>query len=146
MAEGFAKSILGDSIRAASAGLDLKELNQLAVRVMAEVAVDIGEHQPRTIDFALPPEDEAPALVITMCSQAAESCPPLPAETACHNIEIDDPTSLADGAGAITEDQVMPYYHQVRDKIAAFIENDLPGLLEKLVTDVKDQGGSSKAA
>lgn len=140
MAEGFAKAILGDRIRASSAGLDLKDLNPLAVRVMAELGVDIGDHAPRTIDFALPPEDEAPALVITMCSQAAESCPPLPAATACHNVEFEDPPTLASEAGALTEDHAMPYYHQVRDKIAAFIEHDLPGLIEKLVTDVKDQG------
>ncbi len=145
MAEGFTNAILGTTVRGASAGLDLKELNALAVRVMGEVGVDIFEHEPRTIDFALPPEDETPALVITMCSQASESCPDLPAETACHNVEFDDPPSLAAQAGALTEDHAISYYHKVRDQIAAFVENELPGLIETLVTDIKDQGGKNAA-
>ena len=145
MAEGFARALQSDLVRAASAGLDLKDLNPLAVRVMAEQNVDIAEHAPRTIDAALPPEDEAPALVITLCSQAAESCPALPAETACHNVEFDDPPTLASEANALTEDHAMPYYRGVRDQIAAFIEHDLPGLVERLVTDVKAPGPNKAA-
>jgi arsenate reductase len=147
MAEGFVNSMLGETVRAASAGLDLKELNPLMVRVMAELGVDLANFEPRTIDAALPPEDEAPALVITMCSQAAESCPNLPAETASHNVEFDDPMSLASEASSLTEDHALPYYRRVRDQIAAWVHSELVGLIDNLVTNAPNSDGTiSRAA
>ena len=43
MAEGFAKKILGNDWRVASAGVEVHGLNPLAVKVMAEKGIDISQ-------------------------------------------------------------------------------------------------------
>ena len=55
MAEGFARSIGGDSVEAHSAGSRPSgKVNETAVRVMGEIGIDLGAHRSKGLD-ALPP-------------------------------------------------------------------------------------------
>jgi arsenate-mycothiol transferase len=52
MAQGLAQKIAGSAVSASSAGTDAKvdgSVNDLSAAVLAEVGVDIGNHQPRQL-------------------------------------------------------------------------------------------------
>ena len=116
MAEGFARHLKAKEIAAYSAGIEKHGLNPLAVEVMAEVGVDISDHQSKTID-------ELPLKtfdwVITLCGHAHETCPYVPGKKVHRG--FDDPAKLAAGTGP-EEDKLMPY-RRVRDEIRIFIQS-----------------------
>jgi len=75
MAEGWARYLKDDVLDVCSAGIEKHGLNPLAVKVMAEVGVDIGRYRSKTIeDLAVKEFD----YVVTVCDHAHESCPLFP--------------------------------------------------------------------
>ena len=71
MAEGWARAMLGDRVRAASAGTRPGAIDQRAVRAMAESGVDISSQRSKAVaDLADEPFD----VVVTVCDAAAEDC------------------------------------------------------------------------
>ena len=123
MAEGWARHLLGQVIEPFSAGVEKHGLNPLAVRVMAEVGVDLGTQHSKLLE-------ELPVssfdFVITLCGHAHETCPYFPGRTIHHG--FDDPPLLA--AKAATEEEVLQAYRRVRDQIRAFVET-LPASLPR---------------
>lgn len=117
MAEGFARQLKGDIIEPYSAGIIAHGLDQRAVKVMAEVGIDISRQYSKTVD-------ELPAIefdyVVTLCDAARESCPFFPAVTKLIHRGFDDPPHLA--RNAVSEEQALAHYRRVRDEIRAFIE------------------------
>lgn len=70
MAEGIAKQELGPDTLVASAGSAPSTVHPLAVRVMAEVGVDISPHRSKSVDdLQLDDVD----VVVTLCAE--EVCP-----------------------------------------------------------------------
>jgi arsenate reductase len=124
MAEGWARHLKGDLVEPCSAGLDLRPLNPVAVRVMAEAGVDISRQRPKHID-ELPGEFE---YVVTVCDSANEACPTLPPTIKRVHVGFDDPPQLA--RLAKTEADKLQIYRRVRDEIKTFVEG-MPGNLEK---------------
>ncbi|MDP1661911.1 MAG: arsenate reductase ArsC [Phycisphaerales bacterium] len=116
MAEGWARSLRADRFDALSAGTKPTTVNPLAVRVMAEVGVDISAQRSKHIaDLAA----ESIDLVVTVCNAARESCPILPGVHRTVHRVFDDPPHLA--ASASSEEEALPHYRRVRDEIRAFI-------------------------
>jgi arsenate reductase len=117
MAEGFCRHLLAERFDCASAGIEKHGLNPLAVRVMAEVGIDISAHFCKTtaelgdlnFDF-----------VITVCGHADENCPYFPARTRVIHHGFDDPPKLAKGAAS--EEEALGHYRRVRDEIRDFIK------------------------
>ena len=72
MAEGWARFLKNDILDVSSAGIEKHGMNGLAVKVMAEVGVDISRHSSKLIN-ELPTDDFD--YVITVCENAHESCP-----------------------------------------------------------------------
>jgi arsenate reductase len=126
LAEGWARALKGEVIDAYSAGTHPKALDPLAVRVMADVGIDISTRQPKSLD-ALPPLPFD--VVITVCRDAHETCPVFPGRARIVHRGFDDPPRLA--AGAKSQEEVLGHYAQVRDEIKAFIEQ----LPEALLTE-----------
>ena len=125
MAEGWARSLKDDVIEAFSAGIETHGLNPRAVKVMAEVGVDISQQRSKHVDeLAHIPFD----FVITVCDHARESCPVFPGSVRQIHRNFDDPPRLAKDAA--TEDEALSHYRRVRDEIRAFVET-LPDALEK---------------
>jgi arsenate reductase (thioredoxin) len=121
MAEGLLRYLGGDRYEAFSAGTEATRVRPLAIRVMAELGVDISTHESKTLDRYLgaqPPMD----LVITVCDQANESCPIFPAARKRLHWSFPDP-SRAMGS----EDEQLAVYRAVRDAIRARIEQELLG-------------------
>lgn len=115
MAEGWTKTLKNEEIEAYSAGIEKHGLNPLAVKVMAEVGVDISAQQSNTIE-ELPLQEFD--YVITLCSHANETCPFFPGEKLHKGFE--NPPLLA--AGSKTEEERLIHYRKVRDTIKEYIE------------------------
>lgn len=117
MAEGWARYLHGDSIEARSAGVAPHGLDPRAIKVMRETGVDISEHTSKHIDTFL---DMPFDLVVTVCDNAAESCPVFPGGTRMLHRGFEDPPRLAKSAA--TEEEALAHYRRIRDEIRAFIE------------------------
>jgi arsenate reductase len=117
MAEGLCRHIHGERIDAASAGIETHGLNPNAVKVMAEIGIDISNHQSKTVNDL---GDEPFDFVITVCGHAHETCPFFPARTRVIHQGFDDPPFLAKDAE--TEEEALGHYRRVRDEIRDFIE------------------------
>ncbi|MFD1440291.1 arsenate reductase (thioredoxin) [Lacticaseibacillus hegangensis] len=110
MAEGFAKQMLGKQWRVASAGLQIDGLNPLAVKVMAERGVDISAQYSKLID---PQYLRSSDLVVTLCGDARDRCPAVPATVRRLHWPLPDPA-----AATGTDDEVLQVFRTVRDDIA----------------------------
>lgn len=116
MAEGFARTMCSESLQAYSAGVDPGTLDARAVRVMAEVGIDISDQRPKSIDsLGTIPFD----VVITLCDHANETCPYFPGKVLRLHRGFDDPPKMA--AKETKEEAVLDVYRKVRDEIRSFV-------------------------
>lgn len=121
MAEGLCRHLKGDAIEPQSAGIERHGLNPLAVRVMAEIGIDIGSQWSKTFDEL---DDLDFDEVITVCGHADENCPTFPGKVTISHRGFDDPPALA--ASAKDDEEALVHYRRVRDEIRDFILS-LPG-------------------
>jgi len=92
---------------------------------MAEVGIDISAQPSKSIAAV----EQIPFdYVVTVCSEAHETCPIFPGGARVVHMGFDDPPRLA--ARAKTPDEAPVHYRRVRDHIKAFIEQ-LPQALLK---------------
>lgn len=116
MAEGWGKYLKGSEFNFYSAGTKTHGLNPYAVKVMAEVGVDISGHKSKlTQDIT----DVVMDKVVTVCSDAHENCPYFPGGEIIHH-GFDDPPRLVKELES--EEQVLSVYRRVRDEIKAFVQ------------------------
>jgi arsenate reductase len=113
MAEGALRELAGDHFEAASAGVTPTRINPMAVRVMAEIGVDISKQRSKSVVEMM---DEQFDDVITVCDNARESCPIFPGASSKLHWSFDDPAS-AEGA----EDDRLEVFRRVRDEIVSSI-------------------------
>jgi arsenate reductase len=125
MAEGWARQLQSGVIDAYSAGVETHGLNPLAVRVMAEVGVDISHHWSKRVDEVANIDFD---FVVTVCGHANENCPMFPGKAKVVHVGFDDPPKLAEDAQS--EAEALDCYRTVRDQIRRFIET-LPETLQK---------------
>ncbi len=124
MAEGWCRHLKGDIIDAYSAGIETHGLNPCAVKVMAEVGVDISNHHSKLLAELESIEFD---YVITVCGHAHESCPFFPGNAKVVHAGFDDPPKLAEAAA--TEEDKLNCYRRVRDEIKKYVVS-LPQLLK----------------
>jgi len=125
MAEAWARHLRGGRVEAWSAGIEARGLDPRAVRVMAEVGLDLSGHVSKSVDeLAGIPFDH----VITLCGHAAETCPRFPGRAGVLHRGFDDPPALA--RNARTEQEALAHYRRVRDEIRDFVMT-LPEALEE---------------
>ena len=124
MAEGWTQQLKGDVIEAHSAGIDPHGMNERAIKVMAEAGVDISTHSSKHVDDVMYVHFD---YVVTVCSNADETCPVFPGKTWVVHVGFDDPPKLAEGAA--TEEEALSHYRRVRDEIKEFVA-ELPDNLE----------------
>ena len=111
MAEGFACNDAAPGLRVLSAGIDPVGVNPLAVRVMAEVGIDIAKQRSKNLaEIPL----EAIDLVVTLCGDAAERCPALPAGARQLHWALPDPA-----AASGSPEEILDRFREVRDAVAA---------------------------
>ncbi len=115
MAEGWLRRLGGDRYEVLSAGTRPQGVNPLAVRVMAEVGVDLSSHTSDPVGRYL---DRDLDLLVTVCGGARESCPVFAGRVREHrHWPVDDPA----GASG-TDEQVLAVFRRVRDEIRGRVE------------------------
>ncbi|MCR4317329.1 MAG: arsenate reductase ArsC [Planctomycetes bacterium] len=125
MAEGFARALKSGEIEAYSAGVATHGMNPFAMKVMAEAGVDISDQRSKNVSELSGVEFD---YVVTVCDNAAQSCPAFPGNAKVVHKAFDDPPKLAKDAK--TEEEALEHYRRVRDEIRAYVES-LPGVLTK---------------
>ena len=109
MADGIANHDFTGRLEAFSAGTEPHGLNPKAVRVMAEVGIDISGNSSDPISRY---EGQPFDYVITLCGDANENCPLFFGGVKRLHMGFEDPAS-AQG----TEEEVMNAFRRVRDEI-----------------------------
>ncbi len=123
MGEGWTRHLKAEEIDVYSAGVETHGLNPNAVKVMAEAGVDITSQKSQHVDEFNEVEFD---YVVTVCDNAAESCPIFQGDAKVVHHPFDDPPKLAKEAA--TEEEALDAYRRVRDEIKTFVEG-LPGNL-----------------
>ena len=91
IAEAIVNKKYGDRFVAESAGLNIGEINPLAIRVMKEYGVDISNNQVNSV-FDFHKEGRFYSYVITVCSRETEkACPIFPGIRKRLNWELENP-------------------------------------------------------
>jgi len=117
MAEGLLRSLAGDRFEAFSAGTEATLVRPFAIKVMAELGIDISGQQSKTLDRYL---HEPFDVVITVCDEANEVCPVFLGAKKRLYWSLPDP-SKATG----TEEEQLAVYRRVRYTLQARIEHEL---------------------
>ncbi len=122
MAEAFARVLGQGRIAARSAGLEPKGLNPNAVRVMQERGIDISGQRSKALDY-----DEASRMdyLITVCGNAEERCPVLPAGVVRIHWPLEDPA-----AATGSPEYILEVFRRTRDEIEARVLSLLGALGE----------------
>ncbi|MEB6037408.1 arsenate reductase (thioredoxin) [Staphylococcus pseudoxylosus] len=108
MAEGLGKEILGEDWNVYSAGIETHGVNPKAIEAMKEVGIDISNHTSDLIDNDILKQSD---LVVTLCSDADDNCPILPANVKKEHWGFDDPAG-----------KDWSEFQRVRDEIGNRIE------------------------
>jgi arsenate reductase len=123
LAEGLLRAASKGRFEVASAGSrPAGYVHPMAVRVMAEIGIDLSEHTSKHMNDFLARKVET---VITVCGNADQACPTFPGQLNRHHWPFEDP------AHAIgTDDEVLAEFRRVRDEIRRVFEAYAAGRLD----------------
>jgi protein-tyrosine-phosphatase len=118
MAEGLARAILGQRIYVDSAGLSTATLDLFAVAAMAEIGIDIRDHNTQGFNDIAIDEFE---LIVALSPEAVEKARALTRNTAVavEYWPTDDPTAMSDGS----RESRLQAYRNVRDTLKQRIKD-----------------------
>jgi PAS domain S-box-containing protein len=125
MAEGFARARNEPDVEIASAGTIATSVHPLAIRVMAEAGIDIANQAAKSLDEL---ESLDFDVVISLCDQAARTCPVLPGNPELVNWDLPDPAGAAEAArsGKTPEDgdeAALNIFRASRDEIRRLVDD-----------------------
>ncbi|WP_412070139.1 arsenate reductase ArsC [Rubrivirga sp. IMCC43871] len=112
LAEGLLRSRWGDRYDAFSAGTVARGVHPGAVAALAEVGIDASGQTSKTIDSL---GDRPFDIVVTVCDNAREACPYLPARERNLHHAFRDPSAAPEAEQAAS-------FRAVRDEIAAWLD------------------------
>ncbi len=119
MAEGLLRHLAGERMDVFSAGSKPSVVNPYAIRAMQRRGVDIaGQRSKHMSEYLHQPFDT----VITVCDQAAETCPIFPGKAERIHWSFPDP-AVAPGNDA----EILNAFEQVRDGIEVKLRAWLTG-------------------
>jgi arsenate reductase (thioredoxin) len=114
MAEGIINSLYSDRYEAYSAGTEPTSVQPYAIKVMAEIGIDISKHQVKSVyDFIGQNFD----FVVTVCDHAKQTCPFFPGGKNYLHQGFADPSQFTG-----TEEEILAGFRMVRDEIKVWIE------------------------
>jgi len=110
MAEGLLRAALGDRFEICSAGTKPGRVRPEAITVMREIGLDISGHRSKHLDEFLGTEFR---YVITVCDNAAETCPVFPGIAERIHWSFEDPAAVEGD-----EETRLAAFRRIRDQIA----------------------------
>jgi arsenate reductase len=114
MAEGLARSLLGERVPVLSAGSEPSTVNPYAVEVMRELGVDLSTHRSKSVQTIDP---TTVGTVITLCAE--EVCPAFLGKARRLHWPIPDPASKDP---SIPREEMLARFRTARDTLRAKIE------------------------
>lgn len=117
MAEGLLRDLAGDRFDVVSAGTDPGSVNPDAVKVMAEIGIDISGHESKPVRPFL---GQHFGYVITVCNRAAERCPIFPGTVRRLEWALPDPAAVTGPEPARRQ-----AFRDVRDQLSERIQQFL---------------------
>jgi arsenate reductase len=121
IAEGFLRAAAGELVNVQSAGSKPTGFVQpLAIKVMAEVGIDISGHCSKPLtEFLAQPVNT----VITVCGNVDQGCPIFPGQVNRHHWPFIDPAKATGG-----EEEILKCFRTVRDEMRRVFEAYAAGL------------------
>lgn len=113
LAEGLLRARHGDRYDAYSAGTVARGVHPLAAEALRDAGIDPSRQSSKTIDSL---GDRTFDIVVTVCDNAREACPYLPARIRNEHRAFRDPSAEP------TETEQRAAFAEVRDEIAAWID------------------------
>ncbi|PSQ95541.1 MAG: low molecular weight phosphatase family protein [Bacteroidetes bacterium SW_9_63_38] len=136
MAEGLLNHRHGGRYEAWSAGTHPSGVSPFAVKVMKEIGIDISDHTSKSVEqvarelgmgTAVSEGDAESAgtiagmpldMVVTVCDDAKERCPYVPARKGNVHVGFDDPSAVEG-----TDEEKRAAFRRVRDALANWIDD-----------------------
>lgn len=114
LAEGLLRQRHGDRYRAMSAGTVARGVHPLAAEALRDIGVDPSAHTSKTLDDL---GEITPDVVVTVCDNAREACPYIPARDRNLHQAFRDPSAVEG-----TDDDRRRAFAEVREEIAAWLD------------------------
>lgn len=114
MAEGLLRALFNEHYEAFSAGTQPSNVHPLAIKVMAEIGIDISTHRAKSVNEFKGMEFD---YVVTVCDQARETCPFFPGAKKYFHQSFEDPSQYAG-----TEKEILERFRHLRDEIKEWID------------------------
>ena len=111
MAEGLLRHIAGDKAEVFSAGSKPSQVNPFAIQAMADRGIDIRNHESKSLANFLKTEFD---YVITVCDNAAETCPVFPGKAQRIHWSFPDPAVVTG-----TDAEILASFINVRNGLEA---------------------------
>src|SRR5574337_386002 len=109
MAEGILRHLMGDKFKVESAGTRPSVVNPAAIKVMAEIGINISGHRSKSVEEF---QGQNFDFIITTCDAARETCPVFPGKARRLHWSFIDPAK-AEGS----ESEILSAFRKVRDGI-----------------------------
>jgi arsenate reductase (thioredoxin) len=116
MAEGYLRARYGDRYEVFSAGTEPLPVSPYAVRVMAEIGVDISGHESKSLGQFIGEEMD---IAVTVCDSAQKTCPAFPwAKRTIHH-GFPDPGTLRGSEG-----EILAGFRAIRNDLTEWIDTE----------------------
>jgi len=112
IADGYLRRFVGDRASIYSAGVETHGVNPRAIKVMAEVGIDLSNHTSNHVDEY---RDVDFDLIITVCDNAKERCPVFPSKATKLHHNFPDPAKATG-----SEEEIMDEFRRVRSMIETY--------------------------
>lgn len=123
IAEGFLRAAAGELVKVQSAGSKPTGfVHPLAIKVMAEVGVDISGHRSKHLQEFL---EQPVHTVITVCGNLDQACPIFPGQANRHHWPFDDPATATGN-----EEEILTCFRRVRDEMRRVFDAYAAGLCD----------------
>jgi arsenate reductase len=123
MAEGLLKHITKGEYEIFSAGTKPGIVRSEAIKVLAEIDIDISENRSKSVDeFSGQKMD----FVLTVCDNAKENCPFFPADVRLVHHTFEDPASIEG-----SDETKVAEFRRVRDEIRDYLKNEFVQILRQ---------------
>lgn len=114
IAEGILRALYGDRYEAYSAGTHPTGVHSYAVKVMAEINIDISQHTSKSIERFKQIRFD---YVITLCDKAKATCPFFPGAKKLIHKGFQDPSQFTSSPL-----EALAHFRQIRDEINDWIK------------------------
>jgi arsenate reductase len=116
IAEGLLKSLYGEYYDVYSAGSDPTTVNPYAIKVLAEIGVDISKNRSKSLKEFDGLEFD---YVVTVCGGSGEACPVFLGGKIYLHEPFEDPASVKGN-----EEDIIIIFRRIRDEIKVWIEKN----------------------